>query len=167
MTDTQIPAGWYADPSGDTTKLRYWNGAEWTEQTSDATASGGQAPQPTVAPVTPASPYAQPTTTPPPAPASPYPQPIYQQTAPGAPVSDQSGAATGALVCGIVGIPGALLSPIVGIALGIIALVLGTRSRTSSKKNLAIVGMVLGVIALIIAIINWILGIVFFSDLYF
>lgn len=24
-------AGWYPDPSGDATKLRYWNGVQWTE----------------------------------------------------------------------------------------------------------------------------------------
>ena len=25
-------AGWYADPSGDATRLRYWDGAQWTDQ---------------------------------------------------------------------------------------------------------------------------------------
>lgn len=29
MTTPQ--AGWYPDPSGDATKLRYWDGAQWTE----------------------------------------------------------------------------------------------------------------------------------------
>lgn len=29
MADQQ--AGWYPDPLGDATKLRYWNGAQWTE----------------------------------------------------------------------------------------------------------------------------------------
>lgn len=31
------PAGWYLDPSGDTTKLRYWNGAQWTSDCTDTT----------------------------------------------------------------------------------------------------------------------------------
>lgn len=25
-------AGWYADPLGDTTKIRYWDGTQWTDQ---------------------------------------------------------------------------------------------------------------------------------------
>ncbi len=25
-------AGWYADPSGDVTRLRFWDGAQWTDQ---------------------------------------------------------------------------------------------------------------------------------------
>lgn len=29
-------AGWYADPSGDATKLRYWDGNQWTDQYTDA-----------------------------------------------------------------------------------------------------------------------------------
>jgi hypothetical protein len=33
MTDEQIPAGWYPDPLGDTTIVRYWDGAAWTAQT--------------------------------------------------------------------------------------------------------------------------------------
>jgi hypothetical protein len=157
MTDTQIPAGWYADPSGDTTKLRYWDGTTWTEQTSDATASNGQTPQLTTAPTTP---YAQPTASPS---ANPYPQPVYQQAAPGTPVNDQSGAATASLVCGIIGIVGALFLVIIGYVLGIIAIVMGTRGRTSSKKSLATVGIVLGVIAVLVALAGSITNILFFS----
>lgn len=29
-------AGWYADPDGDVTKLRYWDGVQWTDQYTDA-----------------------------------------------------------------------------------------------------------------------------------
>lgn len=29
-------AGWYPDPSGNTAKLRYWNGVQWTEDYADA-----------------------------------------------------------------------------------------------------------------------------------
>lgn len=34
MTNPQ--AGWYADPSGDAAKLRYWNGEQWTDDYADA-----------------------------------------------------------------------------------------------------------------------------------
>ncbi|MDR3037367.1 MAG: DUF2510 domain-containing protein [Coriobacteriales bacterium] len=33
MADGQIPAGWYPDPAGDTSKIRYWDGQAWTDQT--------------------------------------------------------------------------------------------------------------------------------------
>ena len=36
-------AGWYPDPSGDPTKLRYWNGEQWTDDYSAAPPSGNQA----------------------------------------------------------------------------------------------------------------------------
>ena len=32
-------AGWYADPDGDVTKLRYWDGTQWTDQYMDAPAA--------------------------------------------------------------------------------------------------------------------------------
>jgi len=32
MTQNQIPAGWYPDPSGDTSRVRYWDGNVWTDQ---------------------------------------------------------------------------------------------------------------------------------------
>jgi hypothetical protein len=154
MTDVQTPAGWYADPSGDTTKLRYWDGANWTEQTSDVTASINQASQPIA---TPAGSYTQPT--------APSPTNPYQQAAPGVqPSTDRSGAATAALICGIVGIPGALFIALIGYVLGIIAIVMGVRSRTSSKKTLATAGIILGIVALIIALINSILGVILFSN---
>lgn len=33
------PAGWYPDPSGDITKLRYWDGSAWTDNYTDAAAA--------------------------------------------------------------------------------------------------------------------------------
>lgn len=35
-------AGWYADPSGDTTKLRYWDGTQWTDSFTNAQQPVGQ-----------------------------------------------------------------------------------------------------------------------------
>lgn len=29
-------AGWYPDPSGDQTKLRYWDGSQWTNEYTDS-----------------------------------------------------------------------------------------------------------------------------------
>ena len=36
MTVVNPQAGWYPDPSGDASKLRWWNGTEWTEDYTDA-----------------------------------------------------------------------------------------------------------------------------------
>ncbi|MCL2150977.1 MAG: DUF2510 domain-containing protein [Coriobacteriia bacterium] len=27
-----VPAGWYPDPAGDSSKIRYWDGTQWTDQ---------------------------------------------------------------------------------------------------------------------------------------
>lgn len=32
---TQPQAGWYPDPSGDSSKLRYWDGTQWTNDVSN------------------------------------------------------------------------------------------------------------------------------------
>lgn len=38
-------AGWYPDPSGDVSKLRYWDGMQWTNDVSDAQAAQPYAAQ--------------------------------------------------------------------------------------------------------------------------
>ena len=47
-------AGWYPDPSGDQTKLRWWDGNQWTDNYADAvaqaTAQSQQPAQPQAAP---------------------------------------------------------------------------------------------------------------------
>lgn len=50
---TQPIAGWYTDPAGDTTKLRYWDGTKWTDSLMDA-----PAPEPQAAPATETQPAA-------------------------------------------------------------------------------------------------------------
>ena len=48
MTDQPV-AGWYPDPSGDPSKLRYWDGMQWTNDFADAQPSqpaAGPAAQP-------------------------------------------------------------------------------------------------------------------------
>lgn len=39
-------AGWYPDPSGDTTKLRWWDGNQWTDNYADAVIPQQQPAQP-------------------------------------------------------------------------------------------------------------------------
>ena len=42
-------AGWYPDPSGDQTKLRWWDGNQWTDNYADAVAPQQQPAQPQTA----------------------------------------------------------------------------------------------------------------------
>ena len=39
---TQPIAGWYTDPAGDASKLRYWDGTKWTDSLMDAPAPEAQ-----------------------------------------------------------------------------------------------------------------------------
>lgn len=48
-------AGWYPDPSGDATKLRYWDGERWTDDYADAQPNAQAASQPTPAPQQPSA----------------------------------------------------------------------------------------------------------------
>ncbi|AZM56769.1 scramblase [Streptomyces sp. WAC 01529] len=46
-THSNTPAGWYPDPQGDPQQLRWWDGSQWTQQTSPAQqVPQQQAPQP-------------------------------------------------------------------------------------------------------------------------
>jgi hypothetical protein len=87
------------------------------------------------------------------------------QSAPaGAPATTAapSGRATAALVLGILSIPGALV-PILGIALGVIGLVLGMTARADMRRNgLAITGkvkaaIILASIGIGLSVLFWIL----------
>ena len=46
-------AGWYPDPSGDTTKLRWWDGNQWTDNYADAVIPQQQPAQPQPQPAQP------------------------------------------------------------------------------------------------------------------
>ncbi|MCL2807923.1 MAG: DUF2510 domain-containing protein [Coriobacteriia bacterium] len=48
MADQQ--AGWYSDPSGDVSKLRYWDGSQWTNDFTDALSVAQPEVQPEVQP---------------------------------------------------------------------------------------------------------------------
>ncbi len=43
MTNPQ--AGWYPDPSGDTSRIRYWNGTAWTNEFAPAQSAPSAAPE--------------------------------------------------------------------------------------------------------------------------
>ena len=76
-------AGWYADPAGDASKLRYWDGTKWTDSCMDAAAAT-------------AAPQGEPATTqsqPGPAYDAAYQQPAATPPT-GIPVTPQPGAAT-------------------------------------------------------------------------
>lgn len=75
-------------------------------------------------------------------------QPPYQPAA-----KDQSGLAVASLVVGLVSMTAWLL-PICGLPLSITGLVLGILARDSTKKGMAITGVVLSIVALVLSIIN-------------
>ena len=163
MADQQ--AGWYPDPSGDVSKLRYWDGSQWTNDFTDAqsaapaetaqqAAPGFQQPaQPTAQPVQPVVPQAQPV------------QPQIMQNNPydygqqymgsqsymQPPVAQSNGAAIAALICGIVGL---CVGPV---SIGaIIAGAIGMKKPVN--KGMAIAGLVMG----IIGAVGWLLYLIFF-----
>ena len=147
-------AGWYSDPSGDASKLRYWDGNQWTNDFTSAIPpaqpsepeQAAQAYQPYQV-TQPAQPYQQ------------YQPPVYLQgstygyTSSGQPVYPQpqyyvqvpaqssNGLAIASLVCGIVG-----LCPYAFGLLSIIAIILGATSiKVPSGRGMAIAGLVLGI----------------------
>ena len=145
MSDTQAPAGWYPDPSGNLMKLRYWDGAQWTEQWKDSETLPQQVPTqtPVQVPVDTNVPYAN--------------QQMYAQ----APVQgkDKSNLAIASLVLGIVGPFAAIIIALFGYVCGILAIVFGVKSLKSTRRTMAIVGLVLGIITLLVAVANSALGV--------
>jgi hypothetical protein len=139
-------AGWYPDPSGDPSKLRYWDGAQWTDQYQDMPAQPIQA-QPIIAqPIIGAQPapavteniYTQ-------APQQvPYTQaqPVYVQTA-----STTNGYAIGALICGIIGFCGTIVTSVAAIILGVIG------RKQANSQGMATAGLVLGITSLALWVI--------------
>ena len=138
-----------------------------------------QPAQPTAAPAQPAQPQPQPAAAPPQPtqPIQPGQQPAPQPQQPGVgngtvpplqpPYTPGAGAGvkpkgTAALVCGIVAIPVAWLSPLVAIVLAIVAIVLSRKAVKSTGKNGKTTGgLICGIIGIVCAIISFIIGIVF------
>ena len=146
MNETTPVAGWYPDPSGDTTKLRYWDGTQWTDHSKAATTVGGTVP---TTPATPTShtPYqaapGQPVYT-----APTYSQPNYVQP-------QTNGLAVASMVKGIVGLLSFLccslflMTPcsIVAIILGAIAL------KKETQRGMAISGLIMGIVGVVLCVI--------------
>ena len=72
---------------------------------------------------------------------------------------DNSGKATASMVCGIISLI-LWCFPIAGLALSIVAITLGNKSKDSINGGRAKAGCIMGYIGLTISVINWILGIV-------
>ena len=137
MASGQTPAGWYPDPAGDTSKLRYWDGQAWTEQTQQRV-SPEQLSSIATTPIAPEPVYAPGQTI-----------PVY---APVQPVKDRKGFAIAGLVLGIVSVVFCCLSWVDAIV-SIIAIVFSVLGLKSSKNKMAIAGVILGAVGLLLAIV--------------
>jgi hypothetical protein len=149
MADEQIPAGWYPDPAGDVTKIRYWDGQGWTEQTQAAQNTGMQGSY--NVPIAPQPIYAQGQQSPQYAGAQPGLNPAANSR-------DKFGVA--ALVLGIASIfccccismfLGAFGAIVPGI-MGVLGVVFGILGIKSNRKGMAIAGLVCGAITILLVI---------------
>jgi len=80
--------------------------------------------------------------------------PVPQYDVPVAGSSPGEGKAIAALVLSVLSIPGALLV-ITGLIFGILGLVFGTLSRKSTKKGLAISGIIISIIGILLSMAMW------------
>ena len=142
-------AGWYPDPSGDASKLRYWDGNQWTNDFSDA----GQTAQP-VEPVQAAQPVQQPVQ-----PAQPA-QPV-NQTYVQAPAQQTNGMALAALICGIAGLCTGGASSVVAIILGIIA------RKNPVNRGMATGGLISGIITLVLWLAFYVIYVVVLGSVFY
>jgi hypothetical protein len=119
---------------------------------SGAGAAGGGGAGPTMY----QQPGAQPTGYPPPG-AGPY-SPVGYQGMPAPQVPDQSGKANTALGLGIASLP-LCLCPLVGLGLGIAAIVVGNGVHEGPYKQKARWGVILGIIGIVVGLINAVFGV--------
>ena len=144
MNETTPVAGWYPDPSGDTTKLRYWDGTQWTDHSKAATTVGGTVP---TTPATPTShtPYQA-------APGQPvYTAPTYSQPAYIQPQAN--GLAIGAMITGIAGLVGLLCFGIL-LPCSIAAIILGVIGRKKEyQKGMATAGLIMGITGVVLVVV--------------
>ncbi|MDR3136357.1 MAG: DUF2510 domain-containing protein [Coriobacteriales bacterium] len=133
-------AGWYPDPSGDTSKLRYWDGSQWTDQFADA-APPQQQNETVVATVVTTADDGR----------TQEARYTYQQV----PAEPSNPLAIASMICGIVGLCFGLIS--------IAAIVLAVMARKQpGNQGMATAGLVLG----IIGVVGWILVLIFYGVLF-
>ena len=166
MTEGQISAGWYPDPAGDTTKIRYWDGKAWTDQTQpmiQANQQAGVSAAPEIPQITYPPEQGMPVYMAQPNIAQPYPpqpymgQPYMGQPYMGQPyVGQQAKDRKGLAIAGFVlGIASSILFCLVYLdtPIGILAIIFGCLGLRSSKKGLAIAGIILGAVGIIASIV--------------
>jgi hypothetical protein len=91
--------------------------------------------------------------------------PLDQHAPPTASTGGTSGRATASLILGIISIPAALIA-LLGVVIGVVALVLGATSRGDIQRRgltnsgHAMAGMILGSIGLVLGLANMIAGII-------
>jgi hypothetical protein len=182
MTNGQIPAGWYPDPSGDTTKIRYWSGSDWTDQFLDAATSNAEAS------VSPASFGTNAAQTPvvqigdgqqgqydaatqqgqpqsgdyaqqqqygsASQPFAPTPSYSYQTPAPTTPQSNpRKGLAIAGLICALVGFGFLVVLPWIGFIFSLLGFIFGLVARKGALKGVAVAAIILGILGFILNLI--------------
>src|SRR4051812_22068771 len=89
--------------------------------------------------------------------------PVEQHAAPTADTAQRSGKATASFIVGIIALLTSII-PVVGLVLGIVALALGTTSRTEIRRTgktnawMAVSGIAVGAIACVVAIAIFAIG---------
>jgi hypothetical protein len=157
MADEQIPAGWYPDPTGDLSKIRYWDGAAWTEHTQSTV---NPELQNSAAGTTPYVAGGAPATL----------QPVYApgQTVPvyatNPQVKDRSGMSVASLILGIISIP-CCVTVYVGALFGVLAIIFGALGIKSSKRGMAVAGIICGVVGLLLFAFMLIVVIMLYPDI--
>ncbi|MCL2631644.1 MAG: DUF2510 domain-containing protein [Coriobacteriia bacterium] len=168
---TQPVEGWYPDPSGDASKIRYWDGTKWTEHVREnttasayTTSSSAYTSAPTTTPNVPgynaSGAYQTPTMVNP-----------YMQT--GAPIKDNHKMAKAGFLTAIIGMAVSVVSLLVGgmtasaffsmlwlfsYIATIPAIIMSAIGLRSSKRGFAITGLVLGILGIIAFIVFMMIG---------
>ncbi|MCL2136453.1 MAG: DUF2510 domain-containing protein [Coriobacteriia bacterium] len=204
---SQPAAGWYPDPSGDSTKIRYWDGVQWTNDVRENTTTPGtvqpgsgssqteassptsgytSAPAYTATSTTSTNTYGSPTqpttaSTPgyqtPGAYQAPGQMAAYGQPTATAPAKDNAPLAKAGFFCAVGGCALNILSFfmstvasffaaifLISYILAIPAIILSAIGLKSSKRGLAITGLVVGILGVVSFILFMLLVFVVLRD---
>ena len=153
-----FPAGWYPDPTPGSTRMRFWDGIQWTEHyslTPPSAVAGSTYPQTQAVQPAMQQQYA-PVPQPGAAPNYYYAQAMAMQ--PMAQMSKKStqGLAIWSLVCGILSIVISLIGwlfSIVGVSSAVVGIILGVLALKKQKGALSIIGIVLSSLGVVLSIL--------------